>query len=53
MPPGLRAADFSLTDQTGHRVTLSRYRGHVVILTFIHRCATTPVRSWSSRSKAR
>ncbi len=36
LPPGLRAADFSLTDQTGHRVTLSRYRGHVVILTFIH-----------------
>ncbi len=36
LPPGLRAADFSLTDQTGRRVTLSRYRGHVVILTFIH-----------------
>jgi protein SCO1 len=36
MPPGLRAADFSLTDQNGHRVTLSRYRGKVVVLTFIH-----------------
>jgi protein SCO1/2 len=36
MPPGLRAADFSLTDQTGHRVSVSQYRGHVVILTFIH-----------------
>jgi len=36
LPPGLRAADFSLTDQNGRRVTLSRYRGHVVILTFIH-----------------
>jgi protein SCO1/2 len=36
LPPGLRAADFSLTDQDGRRVTLSRYRGHVVILTFIH-----------------
>lgn len=36
LPPGLRAANFSLTDQDGHRVTLSRYRGHVVILTFIH-----------------
>jgi protein SCO1 len=36
LPPGLRAADFSLTDQNGHRVTLARYRGHVVILTFIH-----------------
>jgi protein SCO1 len=36
MPPGLRAANFSLVDQNGHRVTLSQYRGHVVLLTFIH-----------------
>jgi cytochrome oxidase Cu insertion factor (SCO1/SenC/PrrC family) len=36
MPAGLHAADFSLTDQYGRRVTLSRYRGHVVVLTFIH-----------------
>jgi protein SCO1 len=36
LPPGLRAANFSLTDQYGRRVTLSRYRGHVVVLTFIH-----------------
>jgi protein SCO1/2 len=36
MPPGLRAADFSLVDQNGHRVTLSAYRGKVVVLTFIH-----------------
>jgi protein SCO1/2 len=36
LPPGLRAANFSLTDQNGHRVTLSEYRGHVVVLTFIH-----------------
>jgi cytochrome oxidase Cu insertion factor (SCO1/SenC/PrrC family) len=36
MPPGLRAADFSLLDPYGNRVTLSQYRGHVVILTFIH-----------------
>ncbi len=36
LPPGLRAADFSLTDPSGRRVTLSQYRGHVVILTFIH-----------------
>jgi protein SCO1/2 len=39
MPPGLHAADFALTDQGGHLVTLSRYRGRVVVLTFIHsRC---------------
>jgi protein SCO1/2 len=36
MPPHLRAADFSLTDWNGHRVTLSQYRGKVVVLTFIH-----------------
>jgi protein SCO1/2 len=36
MPPGLRAANFSLTDQNGRRVTLDHYRGHVVVLTFIH-----------------
>lgn len=36
LPPGLRAADFSLTDQHGHRITLSSYQGHVVVLTFIH-----------------
>jgi protein SCO1 len=36
MPPGLRAHDFSLLDVTGHRVTLSAYRGRVVVLTFIH-----------------
>jgi protein SCO1/2 len=36
LPAGLRAADFILTDQNGRRVTLSRYRGRVVVLTFIH-----------------
>jgi protein SCO1 len=36
MPAGLRAANFSLTDQSGRRVTLASERGHVVVLTFIH-----------------
>jgi protein SCO1/2 len=36
LPPHLRAANFSLVDQNGRRVTLSGYRGHVVILTFMH-----------------
>ena len=36
MPPHLVAKNFSLTDQHGHRVTMSSYRGRVVILTFIH-----------------
>jgi protein SCO1 len=36
LPPGLSAANFSLTDQNGGRVTLSQYRGQVVVLTFIH-----------------
>src|SRR5207253_637748 len=39
LPPGLRAAPFSLADQSGRRVSLSAYRGRVVLLTFIHsRC---------------
>jgi cytochrome oxidase Cu insertion factor (SCO1/SenC/PrrC family) len=36
MPRHLRATNFTLTDQRGHRVTLDRDRGHVVVLTFIH-----------------
>ncbi len=36
MPPGLRASNFSLRDQHGRLVTLDRYRGRVVLLTFIH-----------------
>src|SRR5690349_20298868 len=36
LPPGLRAANFSLLDQNGRRVTLAEYRGKVVVLTFIH-----------------
>jgi protein SCO1/2 len=36
LPPHLRAANFSLVDQNGHRVTFSSYRGRVVILTFMH-----------------
>jgi protein SCO1/2 len=36
MPPHLRAANFSLPDQNGRQVSLSSYRGKVVVLTFIH-----------------
>jgi protein SCO1 len=36
MPPGLHAANFSLVDQNGHRVSLAKDRGKVVVLTFIH-----------------
>ena len=36
LPANLRAANFSLLDQHGRRVTLSRERGKVVVLTFIH-----------------
>jgi protein SCO1 len=42
MPANLRAANFSLLDQHGHRVSLSRFRGKVVVLTFIHsKCRDT------------
>jgi protein SCO1/2 len=36
LPAGLRAADFTLADQDGRPVRLSHYRGHVVVVTFIH-----------------
>jgi protein SCO1/2 len=36
LPANLRAANFSLVDQHRRRVTLSRDRGQVVVLTFIH-----------------
>jgi protein SCO1/2 len=36
LPPHLVAANFTLTDQYGHRLSLSSYRGHVVVLTFMH-----------------
>ncbi|MGH2915981.1 MAG: SCO family protein [Solirubrobacteraceae bacterium] len=36
MPPGVRAANFSLRDQNGLPITLSHDRGRVVVLTFIH-----------------
>jgi len=36
MPAHLRARDFTLTDQSGRRVSLAADRGKVVILTFIH-----------------
>jgi len=35
LPPGLRAPDFTLTDQQGHRISLSGQRGKVVALTFL------------------
>lgn len=42
MPQDLRAADFTLTDQDGHRFALASTRGRVVALTFIHsRCTST------------
>lgn len=36
MPPNVKAADFTLRDQSGQRVSLSADRGKVVVLTFIH-----------------
>ncbi|MCW2990159.1 MAG: hypothetical protein JWM73_753 [Solirubrobacterales bacterium] len=42
MPKGLRAADFSLTDQDGHPFRLASTRGRVVAITFLHsRCTST------------
>jgi protein SCO1/2 len=36
MPANLHAHNFTLVNQNGLRVSLSQYRGHVVVLTFIH-----------------
>ncbi|HEY2316923.1 MAG TPA: SCO family protein [Solirubrobacteraceae bacterium] len=36
MPAHLKAEDFTLTDQSGRRVSLAADRGKVVVLTFIH-----------------
>jgi protein SCO1 len=36
LPSHLVAKNFSLTDQNGQRITLSQYRGQVVVLTFMH-----------------
>jgi protein SCO1 len=35
LPGGVGAPDFTLTDQSGRRVSLSQYRGRVTILTFL------------------
>ncbi|MGA9313801.1 MAG: SCO family protein [Solirubrobacteraceae bacterium] len=40
-PPDVRAHDFTLTNQRGQRVSLSAYRGQVVVLAFLFsRCRT-------------
>jgi protein SCO1/2 len=36
LPPGIRPADFTLSDQDGRTVRLSDYAGRVVILTFLY-----------------
>jgi protein SCO1 len=36
LPENTPAPDFTLTDQQGRRVSLSEYRGHVVVLTFLY-----------------
>jgi protein SCO1 len=35
LPKGVSTPDFTLTDQSGRRVSLSQYRGRVAILTFL------------------
>ncbi len=40
-PPGVRGHDFTLTNQRGQRVSLSAYRGDVVVLAFLFsKCRT-------------
>lgn len=42
-PPGVRAHDFTLTNQRGQRVSLSAYRGGVVVLAFLFSSCRTCV----------
>jgi len=44
MPPGVAPHDFTLSDQYGRRVSLSGYRGRVVLLSFLYpTCGATCV----------
>jgi cytochrome oxidase Cu insertion factor (SCO1/SenC/PrrC family) len=36
LPPGVKAESFTLTDQNGRRVSLSDYRGQVVVVAFLY-----------------
>jgi protein SCO1 len=36
LPPAIGASDFALTDQSGRRVSLSDYRGQVVVVAFLY-----------------
>lgn len=40
-PPGIRAPDFTLRDYRGGRVTMSSFRGRVVVLSFVDSKCTT------------
>ena len=36
LPPGVRAPEFTLTDQDGKRVSMSEYRGRPVVVTYVY-----------------
>jgi cytochrome oxidase Cu insertion factor (SCO1/SenC/PrrC family) len=40
-PPGIRAPDFTLRDYRGGRVTMSSFRGRIVVLSFVDSKCTT------------
>ncbi len=42
LPAGRLASDFTLTDEVGRHTTLSSYRGHVVVLTFLYSTCGAP-----------
>jgi protein SCO1/2 len=47
MPPGVRAPQFTLTDQNGKRVSMAEYRGKPVVVTYLytHCKETCPVQA--------
>jgi cytochrome oxidase Cu insertion factor (SCO1/SenC/PrrC family) len=36
LPPHITAANFTLTDERGHATSMQQFRGHVVLVTFVH-----------------
>jgi protein SCO1/2 len=36
LPPHVKAANFVLSDERGQRTTMAQFRGHVVVVTFVH-----------------
>jgi cytochrome oxidase Cu insertion factor (SCO1/SenC/PrrC family) len=52
-PASIPPVNFALRNQNGQTISLARYRGQVVVLTFVYSTCQTPARSSSRRFAAR